>query len=132
VSLLQPVSEPQLNGIAEIRVAETQGARERMAPAIERYAAEAGRRCTALSFRDTRSRWGSCSSAGRISLSWRLAMAPPVVQDYVAAHEVAHLVEMNHSPRYWAVLARLMPDYEIHRRWLRREGRALHAYDFSA
>ena len=58
-------------------------------------------------------------------------MAPPEVLDYVAAHEVAHLAEMNHSPAFWAVVARLLPDYETPRRWLRREGAALHRFRFS-
>jgi predicted metal-dependent hydrolase len=59
-------------------------------------------------------------------------MAPVEVQDYVAAHEAAHLVEMNHSARYWATLARVMPDFQTHRDWLKREGRGLHAYRFDA
>lgn len=105
-------------------------ARDRMVPAVMAYAAELGRPVAGVALRDTRSRWGSCSAAGRISLSWRLAMAPPAVQAYVAAHEAAHLVEMNHSSRYWAVLERLMPDYATHRTWLRAEGRGLHAFDF--
>jgi predicted metal-dependent hydrolase len=62
--------------------------------------------------------------------SWRLAMAPADVLDYVAAHEVAHLAEMNHSPRFWAQVARLMPDYAPRRAWLRREGAALQAIRF--
>ncbi|MEO0819940.1 MAG: SprT family zinc-dependent metalloprotease [Pseudomonadota bacterium] len=104
--------------------------RNRLAPEVAEYAEALGRRVTGLAFRDTRSRWGSCTSAGRISLSWRLAMAPPAVQAYVAAHEAAHLVEMNHSERFWALLAELMPDYAEHRAWLRSEGRALHSYSF--
>jgi hypothetical protein len=63
--------------------------------------------------------------------SWRLIMAPPAVLDYVAAHEVAHLVEMNHSPAFWAVVGRLRPDWREHRDWLKREGGGLHAYAFS-
>ena len=59
-------------------------------------------------------------------------MAPVEVQDYVAAHEAAHLVEMNHSDRYWATLARIMPDYQNHRNWLKSKGRDLHAYRFEA
>ena len=62
-----------------------------------------------LALRDTRSRWGSCSPDGRLMYSWRLIMAPPAVLDYVAAHEVAHLVEMNHSPAFWAVVSRIYP-----------------------
>lgn len=105
-------------------------ARDALLPAAREYARRLGREIAAVSLRDTRSRWGSCSSAGRLSFSWRLAMAPPEVLDYVAAHEAAHLVEMNHSARYWGVLAELMPDYKTHRDWLRREGRKLHAYRF--
>ena len=63
--------------------------------------------------------------------SWRLIMAPPAVLDYVAAHEVAHLAEMNHSDRFWAVVARLLPGYEAPRGWLKREGPGLHAWEFS-
>lgn len=105
-------------------------ARGAIAPEAERQAARLGKSIAAIAFRDTRSRWGSCSSSRRLSFSWRLAMAPPEIQAYVAAHEAAHLVEMNHSARYWAVLERLMPDYRRHRDWLRREGRELHRYRF--
>jgi len=107
-------------------------ARARIVPEAARHAARRGRRIAGISFRDTRSRWGSCSAARRLSFSWRLAMAPPEVQAYLAAHEAAHLVEMNHSPRYWAVLESLMPDYAGPRAWLRREGRGLHRYRFGA
>lgn len=105
-------------------------ARDRMVPRVQAHAATLGREVTAISLKDTRSRWGSCSSTRRISLSWRLAMAPLEVQDYLAAHEAAHLVEMNHSPAYWAVLARLMPGFQAPRQWLKHEGRTLHAYRF--
>jgi predicted metal-dependent hydrolase len=63
--------------------------------------------------------------------SWRLIMAPPPVLDYVAAHEVAHLAQMNHSPAFWAVVARLYPDHAVARRWLKAEGQALHALRFT-
>lgn len=106
--------------------------RERLGPLAHDYAAQLGRRIAAISIRDTRSRWGSCSAAGRISFSWRIAMAPPEVQDYLAAHEAAHLVEMNHSARYWSVLAGLLPDHARHRAWLRQHGRDLHRYRFEA
>ncbi|MEL6209147.1 MAG: SprT family zinc-dependent metalloprotease [Pseudomonadota bacterium] len=115
---------PRLQGWLKTR------ARARLVPALQGYAAQLGRPVAAVALRDTRSRWGSCSSTGRVGLSWRLAMAPPAVQAYVAAHEAAHLVEMNHSPRYWAVLEGLMPDYAVHRAWLRTHGRQLQAYDF--
>jgi predicted metal-dependent hydrolase len=60
------------------------------------------------------------------------SMAPPEVLDYVAAHEAAHLLEMNHGPRYWAALERIMPDFRRHRAWLKTEGRKLHGFQFGA
>ncbi len=105
-------------------------ARDRLAIASDGYAGALGRRYTTLTLRDTRSRWGSCSSQGALMYSWRLVMAPVEVLDYVAAHEVAHLAEMNHGPRFWATVERLMPDYRDHRAWLRRNGEDLHRYRF--
>lgn len=106
-------------------------ARDRLAAASDHYAARIGRRYRTLTLRDTRSRWGSCTSEAGLMYSWRLIMAPPRVLDYVAAHEVAHLAEMNHSDRFWAIVADLMPDYQTHRRWLKSEGHALHSYRFA-
>ncbi|MEI8393431.1 MAG: SprT family zinc-dependent metalloprotease [Rhodospirillaceae bacterium] len=88
-------------------------------------AATLGLRVAAVSLRDTRSRWGSCSATGRLSFSWRLILTPEPVFDYVIAHEVAHLGEMNHSPRFWALVARLTPDAGPGRSWLRRHGTEL-------
>ncbi len=107
-------------------------ARDALLPAVERHAAKLGRRARGITLKDTRSRWGSCSERGNLNFSWRLAMAPAPILDYVAAHEVAHLAEMNHSDRYWAVLERLMPDYEPRRAWLKKEGRYLHRFRFTA
>jgi predicted metal-dependent hydrolase len=81
-----------------------------------------------LSIRDQSSRWGSCTSAGSLSFSWRLILAPPFVLDYLAAHEVAHLVEMNHSPRFWRVCARVCPSMERAKKWLDTSGNDLHRY----
>ena len=105
-------------------------ARDRLAAASDIHAERLGRGYARLALRDTRSRWGSCSARGTLSYSWRLILAPPGVLDYVAAHEVAHLAEMNHSPAFWRVVARLRPDYETPRAWLRREGASLHRYSF--
>ncbi|MCC0063019.1 MAG: M48 family metallopeptidase [Defluviimonas sp.] len=107
-------------------------ARQRLQAACERHAGQLGRRFRRITLRDTRSRWGSCTAQGDLMFSWRLVMAPAEVLDYVAAHEVAHLAEMNHSPAFWAVVARLVPDYERHRRWLRSHGAALHRVDFGS
>ncbi len=105
-------------------------ARDELAVASDRYATMVGRSYSRLSIRDTRSRWGSCSSEGVLMYSWRLIMAPPAILDYVAAHEVAHLVEMNHSNAFWAVVAEICPDYEMHRAWLRKNGDVLHRVNF--
>lgn len=106
-------------------------ARDRLAVACDRFSAELGLPYSRLSLRDTRSRWGSCTSAGNLMFSWRLAMAPSEVLDYVAAHEVAHLAEMNHSAAFWNVVDRLCPDYAGHRRWLHTCGTELHQIRFS-
>ena len=105
-------------------------ARDRLADASDRYAAQLGRSYTRLTLRDTRSRWGSCSARGGLMYSWRLMMAPEDVLDYVAAHEVAHLAEMNHSSAFWGLVKRLEPGYEAPRRWLRENGAMLHRYRF--
>lgn len=107
-----------------------QVARDRLAAACDGYAGALGRSYAGLTLRDTRSRWGSCTAAGGLMFSWRLVMAPPDVLDYVAAHEVAHLVEMNHSPAFWAVVERLKPGWRAQRHWLRQEGATLHAWRF--
>jgi predicted metal-dependent hydrolase len=78
--------------------------------------------------RDQTTRWGSCSTTGALSFSWRLVLAPPFVLDYLAAHEVAHLAHMNHGPRFWAVVERIMPRHEEARAWLRKHGASLHRY----
>ena len=83
-----------------------------------------------MTFKDTRSRWGSCTSDGRLAFSWRIVMAPPYVIDYLAAHEVAHLAEMNHGPRFWTACRRLCPRTDEAKAWLKRHGTMLHAIDF--
>lgn len=103
-------------------------AAERLEAACARYGEALGRHPTAVVLRDTRSRWGSCTVEGRLMFSWRLILAPPEVLDYVAAHEVAHLAHMDHSPAFWAVVAGLVPDYQRHRRWLAANGAGLHAW----
>lgn len=105
-------------------------ARSELAFASDQYAAALGKPYTKLTLRDTRSRWGSCTSAGGLMYSWRLIMAPAEVLAYVAAHEVAHLAEMNHSDAFWSTVERLYGDYRPPKAWLRKEGHALHAYRF--
>jgi predicted metal-dependent hydrolase len=103
-------------------------ARRDLQKAATEYAEALGVRVKRLSIRDQSSRWGSCTSAGSLSFSWRLILAPPFVLDYLAAHEVAHLVEMNHSPRFWRVVARICPSAERAKKWLDTCGNDLHRY----
>lgn len=83
---------------------------------------------TQVRLRSQSSRWGSCSSTGTINYNWRLILAPPHVLDYVAAHEVAHLVEMNHSAAFWATVTRTLPDMQRGKAWLKAHGRELMAW----
>jgi predicted metal-dependent hydrolase len=78
-----------------------------------------------IALKDTSSRWGSCASNGNLAFSWRLVMAPPFVQDYVAAHEVAHLRHMNHGPRFWALVTQITPHMDPAIVWLRTNGMRL-------
>lgn len=105
-------------------------ARGCLAEACDYYAGQLGRDYTRLTLRDTRSRWGSCSSKGALMFSWRLVMAPRSVLDYVAAHEVAHLVEMNHSSAFWDVVEDLYGSPAEPRKWLHDHGEQLHRYRF--
>ena len=115
---------------AKVKVLLKEMARTRLFNASGYYADILGRNFGRITLRDTRSRWGSCTSEGNLMYSWRLIMAPSEVLEYVAAHEVSHLVEMNHSPAFWDTVARLMPNYAEPRRWLRQNGASLHRYQF--
>lgn len=103
-------------------------ARADLTAAVRAYAERLGVAPTRLTLRDTTSRWGSCSARGALNFSWRLVLAPPFVLDYLAAHEVAHLREMNHSPRYWRVLRELCPATDEAEAWLKHHGTGLHRY----
>lgn len=102
-------------------------ARSHLNDAVDLHARKLGVRPRAIRITDTLSRWGSCSNSRTLSFSWRIVMAPPEVLDYLAAHEVAHLCEMNHSPAFWALVGRTCPEMERHRLWLKRHGAGLHA-----
>jgi predicted metal-dependent hydrolase len=91
-------------------------------------AAKLGAAPSRITVRDTASRWGSCSSARSLSFSWRLILAPDFVLDYVVAHEVAHLREMNHSARFWRLLESIVDNVERAQRWLAQNGTTLHRY----
>ncbi len=100
--------------------------------AVLRHTEALGIPARKITIRDTTSRWGSCSSRGHLNFSWRLIMAPPFVLDYLAAHEVAHLKEMNHSHRFWALLKRLAPHTDEAEAWLTKQGATLHRYGKAA
>lgn len=103
-------------------------ARRDLESAVARHTATLGLPPRGVGLRDPVSRWGSCSSTGSLNFSWRLVMAPPFVLDYLAAHEVAHLVHLDHSPRFWALTNRLCPETDRAEAWLAAHGAHLHKY----
>ena len=108
-----------------------QEARRELNEVVMHHCEKIGIRPRQIRITDTTSRWGSCSSTRTLSFSWRIIMAPPEVLDYLAAHEVAHLKEMNHSDRFWKLTRELCPDTDRHKAWLRANGSKLHAIDIS-
>lgn len=108
-------------------------ARRVLAERTAHYARRLGHPEPRLAIMDARGRWGSCKQGlngqpGSIRYSWRLALAPFAVADYVVAHECAHLIEANHGPRFWAVVKEINGDHRPHRAWLRAHGSQLHAF----
>jgi predicted metal-dependent hydrolase len=101
-------------------------AKAEIAPRLDAAATAVGRSYTTLSIRNQRTRWGSCSSSGAMSFNWRLLLAPPDVLDYVVVHEACHLVHLDHSSRFWALVARQRPQYRVQQRWLAANGAGLH------
>jgi hypothetical protein len=123
-SLLVPAAEPARREAVERWY--RRAARAEVLPRLDAAAAAVGRPYTSLTIRDQRTRWGSCSAKGAMSFNWRLLLAPAEILDYVVWHEACHLVHLDHSPRFWAELARHRPGYRAPQRWLRRNGAALH------
>ena len=105
-------------------------ARRDLEAAVQVHARGVRKPVKSITMKDTRSRWGSCSWDGNLSFSWRIVMAPPFVIDYLAAHEVAHLDEMNHGDGFWTLCHRLCPRTDEAKAWLKRHGSQLHAIDF--
>jgi predicted metal-dependent hydrolase len=101
-------------------------ARRDLETAVARYSKSLGVEARRITLRDTTSRWGSCSSTGALNFSWRLILAPSFVLDYLAAHEVAHFVHMNHSPAFWKITKRLFPETDRAEEWLKNHGADLH------
>ncbi len=96
--------------------------------AVRRHAGAIGKKAASVTLRDTSSRWGSCTASGSLNFSWRLILAPPSVLDYLAAHEVCHLVHLNHSVRFWALVSSICAQTECAEAWLSAHGSSLHRY----
>jgi hypothetical protein len=122
--LLVPAAEPERRDALERWY--RRAARAEVLPRLDAASAAIGRPYASLTIRDQRTRWGSCSAKGAMSFNWRLLLAPAEILDYVVWHEACHLVHLDHSPRFWAELARHRPGYREPQRWLRRNGAALH------
>ncbi|MGD9915246.1 MAG: M48 family metallopeptidase [Rhizobiaceae bacterium] len=97
---------------------------------VTKHTTTIGKRAKAIRYRDTSSRWGSCTADGTLSFSWRIMMAPRPVINYLVAHEVAHLKEMNHGPKFWRLCEKLCPDTDVCKAWLKKNGAALQAITF--
>jgi hypothetical protein len=104
-------------------------ARERLTVSARAYARRLGVSFRRISIRDQKSRWGACSASGTLTFSWRLILAPPHVLDYLAAHEVTHIRQMNHSPAFWRTVRELCAETDRAEAWLKRNGPDLHRYD---
>lgn len=103
-------------------------AREYLTDVLEEKTSKLDIKAKKLQIRDTKTRWGSCSSEGHISLSWRLIFAPPEAMDYVVAHEASHLIHMDHSKKFWSLCEALCIDYKAGKSWMREHGYTLHSY----
>lgn len=93
--------------------------------ALDTYTAQMGLHPVKVSLRDQKTKWGACTSRGTLTFNWRLVMAPPEVLEYVVIHELAHLQELNHSARFWAIVEAHCPGHKVHKKWLRENGRLL-------
>ena len=112
----------RLNRVSRARARQ---AAEQLIPRLRELAARLGLTVGRVSIRNQRSRWGSCSRTGAIALNFRLVQMPPAVADYVLIHELMHLQQQNHGPRFWRLVEHACPDYREAERWLRRHGRTL-------
>lgn len=122
------VNAPRNEVAGRVRHFLIEAARADLTNAAQKAADRAGVQFSRLRINDPKSRWGSCSSLKTLSFSWRLILAPPPVLQYLAAHEVAHLAELNHGPRFWRLCRALADDMDFAKSWLHQHGRALHRY----
>ena len=119
-------AQPQLPALTEAeRKALAEEVKTVIAQRVTRFAPLVGVTYGNITIRSQRSRWGSCSTKGNLNFNCLLMLAPPEVLDYVVVHELCHRKEMNHSPRFWAEVERVMPDYRIHKQWLKDHGAEL-------
>lgn len=93
-----------------------------IAPRLDNFVKQIGKKYSKIKITSARKRWGSCSGHGNINFSWRLIMAPKETVDYVIAHEAAHLLHKNHSARFWNCVAQMIPNYKTHHFWLQKNG----------
>lgn len=124
LTLPRPDSDPDVR--AAIRATLSSVALKRIRERLDYYAPRVGAAPGRVAIREQKSRWGSCSRKGNLNFNWKLIMAPPQALDYVVVHELCHLHEFNHSPRFWALVAAQMPDYEVWKKWLKTHGEDLY------
>ena len=124
LTLSRPDSDADVR--AAIRATLSTVALKRIRERLDYYGPRIGRAPGRVAIREQKSRWGSCSRKGNLNFNWKLIMAPPQALDYVVVHELCHLHEFNHSPRFWALVAAQMPDYEVWKKWLKTHGEDLY------
>jgi len=117
LTLPEPESDAAVR--AAIRSTLSAVALERIRQRLDHFVPRVGRGPGRVTIREQKSRWGSCSRKGNLNFNWKLIMAPPQALDYVVVHELCHLYEFNHSPRFWALVAAQQPDYEVWKKWLK-------------
>ena len=117
LTLPEPDSDPAVR--AAIRSTLSARALARIRERLDHFVPRIGRAPGRVTIREQKSRWGSCSQKGNLNFNWKLIMAPPEVLDYVVVHELCHLHEFNHSPRFWSLVQAQLPDYEVWKKWLK-------------
>ncbi len=120
-----PASEDKSSHTLALEKRYRDAARDYIPKRVEYYHQFTGGNYSKITIRDQKTRWGSCSSNGTLSFSFRLMMAPPRVLDYVVVHELCHLTHMNHSSDFWNMVETILPDYKEHRKWLKENGHTL-------
>ena len=117
-----PAPEDEAAVRAALKQALSRRALKRIREELDTYAPRIGVEYGRVAIRDQKSRWGSCSAKGNLNFNWKLIMAPPEALRYVVIHELCHRIEFNHSPRFWALVRRQMPEYECWKKWLKAHG----------